>query len=191
VPASPSGLVSSPAHAHAHFTLPSCQTQLHSRTLPPTSASTFHCSHTLLSARNLRPADDHPKLNVTLSKPLHNGSAQLIHPARAVLCAYAGPLIEHQRTSTQEQFSSRPSLTVSDDSSYFHIDSLFYNAGLIREELRASATFPPVRKVLTCASTSPTTGRPSVCFLAWRRRIVITGLQSCESSILQVHCLHT
>ena len=115
---------------------------------------------------------------------LHNGSAQLILPARAVLCPYAGPLIDHQRASTLEHPTSRPSPTVSDDSSSYHFKRFCCNAELIREELKASVTFPPGRKVLTCASTSPTTPRPCVRCLAKRRGSAITGLRSCESGIL-------
>jgi hypothetical protein len=165
-------------------------TQLHgratSRDLPPTSvsSSSFHYSHTH-SALSLRPAPDHCNPPSHSPQPLHNGPAQLIPPARAVLCPHAGPLIDHQRASSLEHPSSRPSPpTVSDDSSSYHLKPLCCNAGLIREELKASATFPSGRKVLTCASTSPTTPRPRVRYLAKRRGSAITGLRSCESGIL-------
>lgn len=158
-------------------------TQLHgratSRDLPPTSvsSSSFHYSHTH-SALSLRPAPDHcnpPSHSPQLS---YNGSAQLILPARAVLCPHAGPLIDHQRASTLEHPTLRPSPTVSDDSSSYNDNPLCCNAGLIREELKASATFPHGRKVLTCASTSPTTPRLRVRCLAKRRGSAITGLRS-------------
>lgn len=144
--------------AHAHFTL-----------LP---SSQLNCTRDLLShpAADLRlfffslftlppRATSEPRTTTAFHRhnlpnpPLHNGSAQLILPARAVLCPYAGPLIEHQRASTLNQSTSRPSPTVSDDSSSYHPKRFCCNAGLIREELKASATFPPGRKVLTCAST--------------------------------------
>jgi len=136
-----------------------------------------------------RPANDHCNQPPNSPQPLHNGPAQLIPPARAVLCPHAGPLIQDQRASNLEQPSSRPTPTVSDDSSSYHkTPILCCNAGLIREELKASATFPPARKVLTCASTPPTTHPPCVRFWAKRLGSVITGLRSCESGILQVHC---
>jgi len=120
VPASAPGL----SPAHAHFTLPSANSTALascSTNLPPTSvSSSFH-----LFTQPPRSASD-PRTPTAIHRPtlhnppLHNGSAQLILPARAVLCPYAGPLIDHQRASTLEQPTSRPSPTVSDDSSSYH-----------------------------------------------------------------------
>lgn len=150
---------------------------------PPSLLPLFTYSHTH-SALSIRPAPDYCNPPSHSPQTSYNGPAQLILPARAVLCPYAGPLIDHQRASTLEHPSSRPSPTVSDNSSSYNDIPLCCNAGLIREELKASATFPPGRKVLTCASTSPTTPRPCVRCLAKRRGSVITGLRSCESGIL-------
>jgi hypothetical protein len=181
-------LASGPAHAHF--------------TLPPSANSTARESNLSRPAADLRlfflfslfthtfpPSSSDPR-STNCNPPTHspqlsyNGSAQLILPARAVLCPHAGPLIDHQRASTFEHPSSRPSPTVSDDSSSYHLKPLCCNAGLIREELKASATFPPGRKVLTCAPTSPTTPRLCVRCLVKRRGSAITGLRSCESGIL-------
>ena len=176
--------------AHAHFTLPpSANSTARESNLSRPAAdlrlfflfSLFTHTFRPLPPTRARPLQSTAPLSTTL---LHNGPAQLILPARAVLCPHAGPLIDHQRASTFEHPSSRPSPTVSDDSSSYHLKPLCCNAGLIREELKASATFPPGRKVLTCASTSPTTPRPCVRCLAKRRGSAITGLRSCESGIL-------
>lgn len=190
MPASAPGLPSSPSRPRPfHFTtvLP---TQLHARPAlascrrPPSLLLLLFTIHTS-SARCLRPADHSCNPPSNLPNPLlHNGSAQLILPARAVLCPYAGPLIDHQRASTLDQPTSLPSPTVSDDSSSYLLKRFCCNAALIREELKASATFPPGRKVLTCASTRPSTRRPCVRCLAKRRGSAITGLRSCESGIL-------
>lgn len=99
---------------------------------------TIHTS----SARCLRPAHHYCNPPSQPAKPLHNGSAQLILPARAVLCPYAGPLIDHQRASTLEHPTSRPIPTVGDDSTSYHLKRFCCNAELIREELKASCDFP-------------------------------------------------
>lgn len=81
--------------AHADFTLlPNC-----TPARPPRSdsSSTFHTT----PPTALPPTNDH-QIDRLPPKPAHNGPAQLILPARAVLCAYSGPLIEDQRASTHE-----------------------------------------------------------------------------------------
>jgi hypothetical protein len=131
-----------------------------------------------------------PQSNRPVTKPTYNGSAHLKLPARAVLCAFAGPLIKDHGANTHTYH--QPTLESDCLSQQFLLPRqssvATCNAGLILKALRASATFPPARKVLTCASTSPPTDRSYLRFLARRSRGLITGLQSCESYILLVHC---
>ena len=110
------------ARPRSHFTLPSCQLNCTTRATCRRPPSLFFFSsliHTS-SAHYPRPAHHHCNPPSYSPQPSHNGPAQLILPARAVLCPYAGPLIDHQRASTLEQPISRPSLTVSNDSSSYH-----------------------------------------------------------------------
>lgn len=134
LPPTPISLYPPPTQLHASLASASC------RRPPSLLLFTIHTS----SAR--APSD--PRATTATHRhnlpnpPLHNGSAQLILPARAVLCPYAGPLIDHQRASTLEQANSRPSPTVSDGSSSYSLKTLLLQCRADSRRAQGFSDFP-------------------------------------------------